>query len=243
MSIDISAVYKSTIEHFKQAQKNIAIEKRMFENSADAISDVIPGFEADKLEFGSYDKENYAVLFVDMRRSTQRAQQVGPEKTFLTMHVFLTALLEVVKHYHGKVIDIMGDGLMVFWGGQAARDENNMVKTLAVQNAGLCGRDMLTVRENVINRIVQEENLGPAISIGVGVTFDSVIVTKIGIADSYDVKAFGDCINIASHYANEVENKVKVSKKVKNEWPSSKGGGIRFTAAGNGDAYYLESSH
>ena len=217
MSVDVSAVYKSTIEHFKQAQKNIAIEKRMFEHSADAISDVIPGFEADKLEFGSYDKENYAVLFVDMRRSTQRAQQVGPEKTFLTMHVFLTALLEVVKHYHGKVIDIMGDGLMVFWGGQAAREE--------------------------INRIVQDENLGPAISIGVGVTFDSVIVTKIGIADSYDVKAFGDCINIASHYANEVENKVKVSKKVKNEWPSSKGGGIRFTAAGNGDAYYLESSH
>ena len=101
MSVDVSAVYKSTIEHFKQAQKNIAIEKRMFEHSADAISDVIPGFEADKLEFGSYDKENYAVLFVDMRRSTQRAQQVGPEKTFLTMHVFLPALLEVVKHYHG----------------------------------------------------------------------------------------------------------------------------------------------
>lgn len=27
MSVDVSAVYKSTIEHFKQAQKNIAIEK------------------------------------------------------------------------------------------------------------------------------------------------------------------------------------------------------------------------
>ena len=40
MSVDVSAVYKSTIEHFKQAQKNIAIEKRMFEHSADAISDV-----------------------------------------------------------------------------------------------------------------------------------------------------------------------------------------------------------
>lgn len=243
MSVDTSAIYKSTLEHFNQARKNITIEKIMFEHSAEAISDVIPGFEADKLEFGSYDKENYAVLFVDMRRSTQRAQQVGPEKTFLTMHVFLTALLEVVKHYHGKVIDIMGDGLMVFWGGKAAREEDNMVKSLAVQNAGLCGRDMLTVRETVINRIIQEENLGPNISIGVGVTFDSVIVTKIGIADSYDVKAFGDCINVASHYANETENKVKVSKKVKNEWPSSKGGGIRFTSAGNGEAYYLESNH
>lgn len=101
---------------------------------------------------------------------------------------------------------------------------------------------MLTVRETVINRIIEEKNLGPNISIGVGVTFDSVIVTKIGIADSYDVKAFGDCINVASHYANETENKVKVSKKVKNEWPSSKGGGIRFTSAGNGEAYYIESN-
>lgn len=243
MSVDISAIYKSTLEHFNQARNNIIIEKRALKHSAEAISDVIPGFEADKLEFGSYDKENYAVLFVDMRRSTARAQQVGAEKTFLTMHVFFTALLEVIKHYHGKVIDIMGDGLMVFWGGKTAREEDNMVKLLAVQNAGLCGRDMLIVREAVINRIIQEEYLGPNINIGVGITFDSVIVTKIGIADSYDVKAFGDCINVASHYAKETENKVKVSKKVKNEWPSSKGGGIRFTSVGNGEAYYLESNH
>ena len=102
---------------------------------------------------------------------------------------------------------------------------------------------MLTVREVVINRIIQDENLGPNISIGVGVTFGSVIVTKIGIDDSYDVKAFGDCINVASHYANETENKVKVSKKVKKEWPSSKGGKIHFTSIGNGEAFYLESNH
>ena len=243
MVVDISAIYQSTLEHFNQARNNIRNMTVMFEHSATAISDVIPGFEADKLEFGSYDKENYAVLFVDMRRSTMRAQQVGPEKTFLTMHVFLTALLEVVKHYQGKVIDIMGDGLMVFWGGKAAREEDNIVKTLAVQNAGLCGRDMLIVREPVINRIIQEENPGPDISIGVGVTFDSVIVTKIGIADSYDVKAFGDCINIASHYVNETENKVKVSKKVRNQWHSSKEERIHFTSTENGEAFYLESKY
>ena len=243
MAVDISAIYKSTLEHFNKANNNVRNTRVMFEHSATAISDAIPGFEAAKLEFGSYDKENFAVLFVDMRRSTIRAQQVGPEKTFLTMHVFLTALLEVVKHYQGKVIDIMGDGLMVFWGGKVAREKDYMVKTLAVQNAGLCGRDMLTVREAVINRIIREENLGPDISIGVGVTFDSVIVTKIGIADSYDVKAFGDCINIASHYANETENKVKVSKKVRNQWPSSKGGRIHFTSTENGEAFYLESKY
>lgn len=242
MAIDIDAIYKSTMEHYWRARKSLVEKRAVLEHYDSAISDVIPGFEADKLEFGSYDKENYAVLFVDMRDSTKRAQDIGAEKTFLTMHVFLIALLEVVKYYQGKVIDIMGDGLMVFWGGKGARAEDNMVKSLAVQNAGLCGRDMLVVREKIINKIIKDENLGAIINIGVGVTFDSVIVTKIGISDSYDVKAFGDCINTASHYASGTYNKVKVSKKVKNEWPSSEGGRILFTAAGNEDAYYLESS-
>lgn len=155
------------------------------------------------------------------------------------MHVFLTALLEVVKYYHVKVIDIMVDGLMVFWYGKCAREEEEMFKYMVVQKAGLCGRDMLVVLENVINKIIKNENLGNEISIGVGVTFDSVIVTKIGIQDSYDVKAFGDCINTASKYAEKSINRVKVSKKVKNLCPKGKNGKIRFISAG-GDAFFLE---
>lgn len=242
MSINVEKVYNSTLEHYQRAKASFAVKENRSIFEANAISDVISGFEAEKLEFGSYDKENYAVLFVDMRRSTQRAQNVGAKKTFLTMHVYLTALLEVVKYYNGKVIDIMGDGLMVFWGGKEAREENYMVKSIAIQNAGLCGRDMLKIREQVINPILEIENLGTPVSIGIGVTFDSVIVTKIGIDNSYDVKAFGDCINIASHYANDTENKVKVSKKIKNEWPKSKNGNIKFISIENGESFYLESA-
>lgn len=242
MKVDIDLIYKTTLEHYRQAKQNQIESRAFFEHADAAISDVIPGFDADKLEFGSYGKENFAVLFVDMRDSTNRAQDVGPEKTFLTMHVFLTALLEVVKCYKGKVIDIMGDGLMVFWGGEEARKEDNMVKSLAIKNAGLCGRDMLIIREKVINKIIEDEDLGRPINIGVGVTFDSVIVTKIGIPGSYDVKAFGDCINTASKYADKTVNKVKVSKKVRNEWPKSKGGKIRFTSVNGEDAFYLESA-
>lgn len=239
MPIDVDAIYRKTLEHYNRAYDSIPERQTLFEHSS-AISNVIPGFDSNKLEFGSYDKENYAVLFVDMRNSTTRAKSVGAEKTFLTMHVFLTALLEVVNYYNGKVIDIMGDGLMVFWGGEQARKTHGEIKTFAIKNAGLCGRDMLLIREKVINRIIEEKKLGNPISIGVGVTFDSVIVTKIGTYESYDVKAFGDCINDASKYANSVVNKVKVSKKIKNDWPSSKGGKIIFTSSGD-DAFFLET--
>ena len=72
-------------------------------------------------------------------------------------------------------------------------------------------------------------------------SIDSVVVTKIGISGSYDVKAFGDCINVASHYANDTENRVKVSKKIRNEWPKGKNGNIKFTSLENGESFYLES--
>lgn len=235
MAIDIDKIYESTWEHYQQAKRSLVEERAFFEHSA--ISDVIPGFEADKLQFGSYDEENFAVLFVDMRNSTKRAQEVGPEKTFLTMHVYLTALLETVQYYKGKVIDIMGDGLMVFWGGREAREEDNMVKSEAVRNAGQCGLAMLKVRTAVINKIISSENLGKEIDMGVGLTFDSVVVTKIGIADSYDVKAFGDCINVASKYASSY-NRMKVSKKVKNLWPSSQNGKLKFVTDDGG--YFVE---
>ena len=239
MAINIEKIYNSTWENYQKAKMNVPEKRAMFEHCDSAISDVIPGFEAEKLEFGSYDTENYAVLFVDMRNSTLRAKKYGPEITFLTMHIYYTALLEVVKHYQGKVIDFTGDGLMVFWGGHEAREEDNMVNSLAAKNAGLCGRDMLVVREKVINEIIKKEKIGSPISIGVGVTFDRVIVTKIGIQDSYDVKAFGDCVNIASKYSR-VTNRVKVSKKVKELWPKSKNGTIRFVSADNEGGYYLE---
>jgi class 3 adenylate cyclase len=236
MAIDMDLIYESTWKHYQQAKNNL-IEKRAVLEHYDAISDVIPGFNAEKLEFGSYDKENFAVLFVDMRDSTKRAQNIGAEKTFLTMHIFLTALLEVVKCYHGKVIDIMGDGLMVFWGGREARTKDYMVKTEAVRNAGRCGLAMLKVRTEVINKIILSEELGNEISIGIGLTFDSVVVTKIGINDSYDVKAFGDCINIASKYSNSY-NRMKVSQKVKEIWPSSNTGKLKFVADNGG--YFIE---
>lgn len=236
MAIDMDLIYKSTWEHYRQAKSNL-IEERAILEHYDAISDVIPGFNADKLEFGSYDKENFAVLFVDMRDSTKRAQNIGAEKTFLTMHIFLTALLEVVKYYHGKVIDIMGDGLMVFWGGREARAKDNMVKIKAVRNAGHCGLAMLKVRSEVINKIILSEELGNEINIGIGLTFDSVVVTKIGINDSYDVKAFGDCINVASKYSSSY-NRMKVSKKVKEIWPSSETGKLKFVADNGG--YFVE---
>lgn len=231
--IDIQKIYEETKKHFKKAYESLNMRKA-FNEEYTAISDIIPGYNACDLEFGSFDKDNFAVLFVDMRNSTVRAKKIGAEKTFLTMHAYIPALLMVVKHYEGEVIDIMGDGIMVFWGGKKL----NITKAEAVKRAGLCGRDILKVRVDVINRILLENKIEWEIDLGVGVAYGDVIVTKIGINEFYDVKAFGDCVNLASKYSDNC-NEVKVSKQVKNLWPTGKNGRISFKQ--NGDGYILYS--
>lgn len=231
--INMDDVYAETLLQYKKAKYSLMkIEKRNFANES-AISDIVPGYSADKLEFGSYDKDNFSVLFIDMRGSTNRAKTIGAEKTFLTMHAYIPAMLIIIKYYKGVVIDIMGDGLMVFFGGK----NSGMAKDIAIQKSGLCGRAMLHARNKVVNRILKEDELNYEVDYGIGIDYGDVIVTKIGINGIFDVKAFGDCINTASKYSDGY-NRVKVSKRIKNNWPTGEKGKVTFNL--DGDGYILD---
>lgn len=230
--IDVKSIYDTTLKKYRQAKNSITIEKRaMFEHSS-AISDTVPGYSADTMNFGAYEKDNFGVLFIDMHGSTTRAESIGAEKTFLTMHAFIPAMLEVVKYYNGNVIDIMGDGMMVFFGGKHSK----LTREFSIQNPGLCGRDMLKILKEVVNKILYDDGIKYSVDCGVGIDHGDVIITKIGINDIFDVKAFGDCINKASKYSHGY-NEVKVSKFIRHHWPTGENGTIKFT--GNDESGYI----
>jgi len=234
--IEIKKIYNETLKKYNQAKQSLVVklEERIVAHSA--ISNVVPGYESDKLKFGSYDKDKFAVLFIDMRNSTNRAMRLGAEKTFLSMHAFLTAMIAAAELHNGYVIDIMGDGLMVFFGGRNADPKLNEERT--IQNAGLCGHDMLIVLDKVVNKILSDDGFTWEICCGVGVTYGDVIVTKIGTHGTFDVKAFGECINEASKFSDRANiNTVRVSKYVRHHWPTGKNGTISFS--GNDQDGYL----
>lgn len=64
MGINYEEIYNTTYEGYKRAKNNI-LYRSILEANSSAISNVIPGFDADKLQFGSYDEENFGVLFLD----------------------------------------------------------------------------------------------------------------------------------------------------------------------------------
>ena len=216
---------------YEQAKKNLHFKE--FALSESALSDTIPGYHALELPFAAYEEDKFAVLFVDMRKSTQRAERLRGEKTFLTMHIYLPTVIAVIQEHHGYPIDIIGDGVMALFGGKYSK----RAISICVQDAGLCGESLLQVRESIINHILKEENI-EAIDFGVGIDYGRVVVTKIGFKDIFDVKAFGDCINKASKYSS-VFNEVKVGKSIKQKWPKGKTGRIRFEGTDK-DGYTMQ---
>lgn len=235
MSINLKQIEKNTRDYYNKAKKELYLfEQRSVAFQHTALSDVIPNYKSELLNFGAYKEDNFVVLFIDMRHSSIRAEKIGAQKTFLSMHAFIPAMLQVVEHYKGHVIDLMGDGIMVFFYGK----DEGFTNEIAIKHAGLCGRDMLIVVDKVVNKILSEDEINYPIICGVGVDYGKTVITKIGIENIFDVKAFGDCINKASKYS-KVSNSVKVSKKVKKHWPKSKNGIISFIS--DGDGYLLTS--
>ncbi|TCM92711.1 class 3 adenylate cyclase [Paenibacillus sp. BK033] len=235
MALDILEVKRIASENYKRALDSLN-KSMVFHEATAAISDVVPGYKAKSMEFGDYIRDNFTVLFIDMRGSTNRAVNVGPEATFLTMHAYFPAVSYVVEHYGGYTMDFTGDGLMAFFGG----NNSGMARVHAMKKAGSCGRDLLRVISEVVNPILQENGQRWPLKCGVGIDHGNVIVTKIGTDMTFDVKAFGDCVNGAAKLCQKANDCVLVSKKVKDDWPSSDNGRIRFRSFEDG--YVLSRS-
>ena len=220
--VDLKKIEEKTREYYDKAKGELLLfEQRSLEFEHSAISDVIPNYKSDLLNFGAYKEDNFAVLFVDMRNSTSRAEKIGAQRT------------GGQNPLRGEV-DLMGDGIMVFFYGK----DEGFTREIAIKHAGLCGRDMLTVVDKVVNKILLEDGINYPIICGVGVDYGKTVITKIGIENVFDVKAFGECINKASKYS-KVTNSVKVSKKVREHWPKGPNGKISFIT--DGDGYLLTS--
>lgn len=145
--IDLQQIEEKTRQSYDRAKQQLSlIEKRALAFEHSAISDVIPNYKSNCLDFGAYKEDKFAVLFIDIRNSTIRAETIGAQKTFLSMHAFIPAILQVVEHYKGHVIDLMGDGIMVFFYGK----DEGFTNEIAIKHAGLCGRDMLIVVNTIV---------------------------------------------------------------------------------------------
>lgn len=207
--IDQTRLKQVILSKYTEAQKST----QLLEKYA-AVSNRIPNYNADKMSFGTYHCDSFVTLFADMRRSSKRSTEIGPVKTFLTLHAVMPTLIYVVEEYGGYVIDLPGDGIMalfkenrkkVYW---TKNNEYLNAESLAVE----CGKDLLKAINNTVNGILLIDDI-PPVTFGIGIDSGSVVVTKTGTDRTFDTKAIGDSVNMAAKKSHG-ENEIWISKNV-----------------------------
>jgi adenylate cyclase len=135
-------------------------------------------------------EELYIVsMFVDMRRSTQLAEQRLPFDTMFIINRFLAAVSGAVEDAGGQPNQFVGDGILALFG----LDRSPAVA--CAQAVAAVGRIAANVAQ--LNRDLANDLREP-IRFGIGVNGGEVIVGDIGYRERVVFTALGDAVNVAA---------------------------------------------
>lgn len=212
--VEKDELWEEVFKKYKLAKDSI--DNLLEKSASPKVSDRIPNYKAGTMEFGTYNSDQFVVLFADMRNSTDRSEKIGSKDTFLTIHAIMPALIYIVEAYGGYVIDLPGDGIMalfkenrknIYW----VKDGNNLNDEELGYKTGFTILEMI---DEVVNPILNKDGI-LSVEFGVGVASGNCIVTKVGTDGTYDTKAIGNSINQASKKSDGFRE-MKISPQIYN---------------------------
>src|SRR5262245_36188231 len=135
------------------------------------------------------ERRQLTVMFCDLVESTKLSSQLDPEEYREVVRAYQLACTEVIQRFDGHVAQLLGDGLLVYFGYPQAHEDD-------AQRAVRAGLGMLAAMEALNNRI--EHDKGIRLAVRLGVHTGLVVVGKMGGAGRQEQLALGETPNIAA---------------------------------------------
>jgi len=151
-------------------------------------------------------EQELAILFLDIRNFTGLMESQPDGSVIQVVHRLFTSFNQVVKNFHGKVVDIAGDSLYAVFGLQTDLRE-------AVNNAYEAAKIMFNT-VNLFNDAYAVPYYGSPLEIGVGLHAGKVFVGEFGL-DTPALSVMGLPVNIAARLqakTKEVDNDMLISE-------------------------------
>jgi adenylate cyclase len=145
------------------------------------------------------------VMFTDIRGFTPRSEAMTPEAVVDLLNRYFAEVIDCVHRNHGTVAQLMGDGLMAFFGAPNALDNPSRAAYAAAQ-------EMFGARA-ALNRQLQADGIDP-IEIGVGLNTGLAIVGHVGAQSRHEYTATGDGAWHAQHQGPLRASGLRVASKV-----------------------------
>ena len=144
-------------------------------------------------------------MFCDLVESTSLSSQLDPEEYRDVVRAYQQVCTEVITRYDGHIAQLLGDGLLVYFGYPHAHEDD-------AQRAVRAGLGMLTALGDLNSRLQQAK--GIQLGVRVGIHTGLVVVGEMGGAGRQEQLALGEVPNIASRIEGlAAPNTVAISER------------------------------
>jgi len=144
--------------------------------------------DKDALEMGGETRE-VSMLISDLRGFTALTSDMEPEEIIAFLNRYLGKMIEILLDYHAVIDEIMGDGILAFFGAPEPL-EDHPVRAVA------CAMAMQAAMDE-INFLNEADGL-PHLEMGVAVNTGAVVVGNIGSERRAKYSVVGSHVNFTS---------------------------------------------
>ncbi|MCE8007364.1 adenylate/guanylate cyclase domain-containing protein [Aestuariivita sp.] len=137
----------------------------------------------DALQTGS--RQQMAVMFVDMRGFTGRAEAMRPEELSAFVTQYRRRITDTARAHGGIIDKFMGDAVMIVF---AAGDVPQQAAARAIR----CGQAILAAIAD------WDQQGAPPVQVGIGLHWGVVFAGVVGDHERLEYSVFGDTVNIAA---------------------------------------------
>ncbi|MEE9289195.1 MAG: adenylate/guanylate cyclase domain-containing protein, partial [Bacteroidota bacterium] len=178
----------STVYHYLAERKQKTMIKGMFSTyvNPNVVDELIT--HPEKLRLGGERKE-LTVLFSDIAGFTTISESMTPEQLVTFLNEYLSAMTEIIFHYHGTLDKYEGDAIMAFWGAPIHEDNHPL---LCCQTAVEMQKRLAVLRE----KWKQEDK--PHLEVRIGINTGDMVVGNMGGVGRFDYTVMGDSVNLGS---------------------------------------------
>jgi adenylate cyclase len=164
-----------------EAERQAALTKFLPAEIASLVTDASPA----ALRHGR--RQPAAILFIDMRDSTARAENMDPVQLSIFISAFRRRVMRAAEQHEGVIDKFIGDGALIVFGLPEARPDD-AARALA------CARTLL----HLIARWNEKRRFDPPVRVGIGVHAGEVFFGVIGDDSRKELTVLGDAVNVGA---------------------------------------------
>src|SRR5215510_3800406 len=135
------------------------------------------------------ERRQLTVMFCDLVDSTKLSSQLDPEDYRAVVRAYQSACTEVIQRFDGHVAQLLGDGLLVYFGYPHAHEDD-------AQRAVRTGLGILAAMGD-LNKALQQTK-GIQLALRVGINTGLVVVGAMGSEGRHEHLALGETPNVAA---------------------------------------------